>query len=299
MYPSSVTFTAASACAGRGLGERRTTFGLVGEWALRVERNVAGHAVACQWRVMVMSEQTEPQALAGSLRELTSLLLSTADLEQALQHAAEVASKAVAGRPAVGVTLMRSDRQLSVAATAQVPPILEELQYQRGEGPCVDSARHGRRVVIADVMNDRRWGDFTTHVLAHGVRAMACYPLNPDGDAHGALNLYFNVPTEPSAEQAMVAELIADLVGTLLAAVEERARQARLTDQLRQALASRAVIDQAIGVIMARQHLSADAAFEILRQASQQRNRKVRDIAAGIVESAGGMPSQPGEFHEE
>jgi AmiR/NasT family two-component response regulator len=76
------------------------------------------------------------------------------------------------------------------------------------------------------------------------------------------------------------------------------ARDAALTDQLRDALASRSVIDQALGILMDQQRCDADQAFELLRNASQHRNRILRDAAADIVRAVSGREPHPGPFPE-
>jgi GAF domain-containing protein len=118
-------------------------------------------------------------------------------------------------------------------------------------------------------------------------------PLIVDGERLGALNLYsttaraFHGPAREQAE-AFGAQCTAALTLSL-----RQVRQARLQSQLAEAMVSSSVIDQAIGILMAQQRCSAPDAFALLRQASQNRNRKLRDIAADMVTDVSGAPPQP------
>jgi len=118
-------------------------------------------------------------------------------------------------------------------------------------------------------------------------------PLHGTGLARGALNLYADRPDafghkEIGRAEAFGAEAsrALDLAGRLTSAVE-------LAHQLRQALLSRTTIDQAIGVVMAQNRCDADAAFDMLRAASQNRNVKLRDVAAGVLRSVRNAPPPP------
>jgi AmiR/NasT family two-component response regulator len=105
------------------------------------------------------------------------------------------------------------------------------------------------------------------------------------------LNWYRTVPGRFTEVQTQAAEVLALAAGAALEAVEETGRLRRLADQLDQALASRAVIDQAKGIVMARRGCTADEAFTHLAALSQQRNVKLRDLAAALVEQTAAAAS--------
>jgi GAF domain-containing protein len=134
---------------------------------------------------------------------------------------------------------------------------------------------------------------------AHGIRSTLSVPLVAEGKQIGALNLYGPVPDAFGADEIRRAESLAANAAGALALAVRQAATVDLTSQLRAALASRAVIDQAIGVIMAQERCSQAEAFAILRAASQNRNVKLRTVATQIVTSVAGQPPPPAAVEED
>jgi hypothetical protein len=113
-----------------------------------------------------------------------------------------------------------------------------------------------------------------------------CGAVHPDdrrGHRLGALNLYSRQPEEFTKTDIDRAEDLAAQAAGALTVAFRLAEQTKLSANLETALESRAVIDQALGIIMGAQHCDADTAFGVLRNASQRRNEKLRDIATRIV----------------
>nr|MDQ3989594.1 GAF and ANTAR domain-containing protein [Actinomycetota bacterium] len=135
-------------------------------------------------------------------------------------------------------------------------------------------------------------GQYRTSVLAHGVRSSLSLPLR-DGIA-GALNLYASRPRAFGETEREYGQRFAAEASRALALASRMARQSELTTQLEAALASRATIDQAIGIIMGQNRCDADHAFGLLRAASQNRNVKLRSVAAEIVTAVSGNLATPG-----
>jgi transcriptional regulator with GAF, ATPase, and Fis domain len=127
--------------------------------------------------------------------------------------------------------------------------------------------RQGILARIDDTAERARWPRFESKAASHGIGSCLALPLIADGKPVGALALALRLSS-----------------------------YAALTDQLRSSVASRTVIDQAIGVIMAQERCGQVRAFSLLRSASQNRNVKLRDIAAAIVTSVSGEPPQPPVF---
>ena len=233
-----------------------------------------------------------------ALPELVALLLSTSSVEDALADLARVAAASFTGAPvSCGVTLRRDRQPLTVASSDDLARAMDEVQYGQGTGPCLESLETGQIVSVPDLTAETRWDGYTAHALAHGVASSLSLPLTADGTSIGALNLYSGAARtfEAAAVLAQVTALAAQ-GSAVLTVVLRQARQAQLTDQLRESLTSRAVIDQAIGIIMAQQRCRASEAFGYLRTASQNRNRKLRDIAADVITSATGAPPEPTPF---
>jgi AmiR/NasT family two-component response regulator len=111
-------------------------------------------------------------------------------------------------------------------------------------------------------------------------------PLPYQGSSIGALNVYSTEPAAFASPESLEAGLeVAEVVAVAVANADSHWQLGEQARNMRLAMESRAVIEQAKGVLMAQRRVDADVAFEILRDASQRYNRKLRDIATGIVES--------------
>jgi GAF domain-containing protein len=151
----------------------------------------------------------------------------------------------------------------------------------------------GQIVIVGDLAQDRRWGKYRLHALAHGVRASLSLPITSGNGAVGALNFYATTPHAFTDEHARTGAHFADQAAGALRLAARLADQATLTAQLQEAMSSRAVIDQAIGIVMGQNRCDANAAFNVLRRASQNRNIKLRQVAADLVEAVSGHPPAP------
>ncbi len=228
----------------------------------------------------------------SSIQELTELLLATASFEQFTQDVVDLAAARVAPLTSCGMTVRMDGRPLTVASSDELASRLDELQYGAGEGPCLESMETGRIILVRDLAEDDRWGGYRLHALAHGVRASLSLPIAGSHRPLGALNFYATTSDAFTQDHAEVAGHFADQTAGALRLAVRLADQATLTVQLQEAMTSRAVIDQAIGIIMGQNRCDAHAAFDVLRRASQNRNIKLRQVAAEIVTAVGGdLPS--------
>lgn len=233
-----------------------------------------------------------PLDLATAYAELQNLVLDGPDVAHFLQELSVLAAAIVPGTHC-GITLRRDGQVASVAGNDDVAMRMDELQYLQGRGPCLQAMTTHQRVDVPDMRVEERWGDYRSHALANGVGSVVSLPLEVDGRSVGALNLFGSTArafTEPDVERA---QAFTDQAGTALTILLRHARRLTLDDQLREALATRAVIDQALGVLMHAERISATAAFEILRRASQSNNRKLSVIAAEVVRSMTGHEPEP------
>jgi GAF domain-containing protein len=153
--------------------------------------------------------------------------------------------------------------------------------------------RHGHLVRIEDTADAAQWPKFEGQAATQGIRSCLALPLIADGKPVGALNLYARTAAAFGTAETRRAENFAENASGALALALRLASYAALTDQMRSSLASRAVIDQAIGVIMAQERCTQARAFAMLRTASQNGNVKLRDIATAIVTSVSGERPQP------
>jgi LytS/YehU family sensor histidine kinase len=118
---------------------------------------------------------------------------------------------------------------------------------------------------------------------AHGVRSSLSLPLHGDGKVVGALNIYAMRPRAFGEQEQLTAGWFAAEASLALAPAVRMAERTEMSEHLQSALASRAVIDQALGVVMGQNRCTADEAFDILRMNSQNRNVKLRDVAVAVA----------------
>jgi GAF domain-containing protein len=224
------------------------------------------------------------------LRALSRVVLVDRTLEDVLGEITSIAKLGIRGAEAVSITLLRNEKAFTAAYDGAMSLAADELQYERGYGPCMDAGRTGTVLLIDDTRVETRWPDYTAHVAARGVLSSLSVPLPIQTDVIGALNIYSRTPSAFSIEAVEIAEELAGhvavAVGNAIAFTEATTR----VEQMRKAMDSRSIIDQAMGVIMAQNRCDADAAFAILTRASQNRNIKLREIARSTVRSVSRPP---------
>jgi len=235
----------------------------------------------------------------ANLKDLQGALLSTQSVEQFLHEMAVMAARLVGGGLSCGMTMQPSGRPVTVACSDQVAARVDEVQYELDDGPCLHAMRDGSVVRIEDTTEKVRWPEFEAQAASHGVRSCLALPLIAEGKPVGALNLYSRQASAFGAAEARRAENFAENASGALSLAMRLASHAALIEQLRSSLTSRTVIDQALGIIMAREQCNQARAFAILRSASQNSNVKLRDVAGAVVTSVTGEPPQPPPPFEE
>lgn len=219
----------------------------------------------------------------SALSELGALLLSTETTEELLQGIAELSVRALEGVTTCGITLGQDDRPRTVATADALAAELDEQQYQLDEGPCLQAMRTGEVVSVPDLAEEERWDGYPAIAMRHGINSMLSTPLMVDSLPVGVLNLYARAVGAFDSDDRQLAQLLADLAGTTVTAALRRHDELAMTENLRSALSSRAVIDQALGIVMAQQRCGPDEAFATLRTVSQRRNVKLRTVATEMV----------------
>ena len=182
--------------------------------------------------------------------------------------------------------------QTVVTRAASDPAVidLDQLQLRHREGPRLEALAGAGPVYSGDLGTDPRYPGFGPAAQAAGIRSALAYRLLVDG-ADGALNLYAQLPNAYGSDDRAKAAILAALAGTALsAAVNRRDAQAR-SDNLEQALLSREVIGQAQGILIERERITAEQAFDILRRASQHLNEKLRDLSRNTSSTPAKTPT--------
>ncbi|NJQ01230.1 GAF and ANTAR domain-containing protein [Streptomyces zingiberis] len=226
---------------------------------------------------------------------LIQWLLETETFEDFLTTLVDAARER-SGAEGVGLTLEGDGRPMTVVSSGTVAPKLDEKQYGLDDGPCLRSLRSGEEILVDDLLTETRWGDYPGYAVACGIRSSLSLPIAPHSHTAAALNLYAAPPASFAGQDlAPLRSLAAEATGGI--ALARRITEAQeFADQMRTAMASRSVIDQALGVIMGQRRCTAEEAFSILRSASQHKNVKLRDLCADLITNLTGKPPTEGRF---
>jgi GAF domain-containing protein len=181
-------------------------------------------------------------------------------------------------RAAIGV--LEGTEFRSAAATDDVMQLIDELQNEVGEGPCLEASTDNVAQLDNDITQHCRWPRLAAVVVERTpVRAMLAVPLVDEDTRSGALNVFADHPNAFDDDSVATAAILAAFASVALAG----ARHSQRADQLEKGLATNREIGAAIGILMATHGISQSEAFDLLSKASQRLNRKLRDIATGIV----------------
>jgi GAF domain-containing protein len=217
------------------------------------------------------------------LADLAQVLEAEEELGRVLQRTVDVLTRAVPGADMASVTVLREDKGETVASSSERVWVIDSDQYAAGEGPCLEAARTGEAVRTSVAEALERWPQFASSAREAGVESYLSYPLLLDAEYAGSLNLYSEQPHGFADFDVALLQLYVTAANAAIANARRYAQARDLGQQLKQALDSRAVIDQAIGILMARRGLTIDQAFAELSRQSQNTNVKLREIAARLV----------------
>ena len=233
-----------------------------------------------------MPDETDnPEEISASLTRMAGVLLTEETLDAILDLISSLARSTIGGADAVSVTLARDAEIITAAYSDDAVIELDQVQYQTHSGPCVAAMDEGVVIESRKLAEETRWPEFRVVAARNKMAAVRSVPLVVQDRPIGALNLY-SQQQRGFDESHDVAALFARQASIILANAEAYTSAERLNEQLREALQSREMIGQAKGILMEREGCSPDEAFDILRRASQNSNKKLRDIATEVVESA-------------
>jgi hypothetical protein len=231
---------------------------------------------------------TDDVDLQISLMRLSWLAMGEGQrgLEDLLRHVAEYAVEAIPGADGAGLTLLEADRVDTMVASADFVREVDAIQYGIGEGPCITAATEGRAVRSGSLGADPLWPRFGPRVVRLGVHSVLSLPLVVGTDVLGAMNVYAHDKNAFDERSVQLGELFSVPAAISVQNAQALAQARRLAVQLQAALTNRAVIDQALGIIMSRSGGTAADAFDRLRVMSQTENRKLSDVAQHVVDEA-------------
>jgi GAF domain-containing protein len=227
---------------------------------------------------------TGEHRLVQTLVELADTLVADFDVVDFLHT---LTSRCVELLDASEAGLMLADQRgglRMVASSSERARLLEFFEIQTDQGPCLDCFKSGQSVAIEDLeATSDRWPLFCAEARKFGFRSALALPMRWRDQVIGALNLFHAQPGALDAEGILTGQAMADIA--TIGILQERAvREARvLAEQLQSALNSRVVIEQAKGVVADKASVSVDEAFQMLRRYARRNNRRLHDVAQGMI----------------
>lgn len=226
-----------------------------------------------------------------NLTEVARALFVSGTVDGTLRLVIDLAVATIDGCDAAGVFVVRDERVITAAAGSPVVLELDRLQFAHEEGPCLDAVAEGGTVYAVDLADDSRWPNFAPAAVTAGIRSVLAFRLSDRPTS--ALNLYARLPAAYGATDRAKGLIFATLAGIALDAAGERAHDEQRLANLHEALRTRELVGQAQGILMERERITAELAFDVLRRASQHLNIKLREVARNLVETGETPPTGP------
>ena len=228
-----------------------------------------------------------------ALERLGRLTLRENCMRSLLQAVADLAKEVMPGDPETSVSLLINDRASTAVFTSPLALGCDESQYGRGYGPCLHAAGTGELVEIADAQAETRWPDYVQHAVEQGALSSLSIPLPISEGIAGAVNVYAREPHAFDEDSRSLATRFAASAAVVAANMYAFEEVRDLAEHLERRVASRAVVEQAKGILMERHGFTADQALQALTWAAADAGTKVRDIADHLVRS-GELPQPAG-----
>ncbi|MEV0793438.1 GAF and ANTAR domain-containing protein [Kribbella sp. NPDC050459] len=218
------------------------------------------------------------------LPELADLMTTVADTlrtpvtaEDSLDLITSSVAASIPGITGASISVTSTDGTIeTLAPTDPLAAEVDQLQYDLGEGPCLDAALSEPVVQVDNLGTDDRWPQYGPKAAALGMHSQLSFQFRAAPRVRGALNLYADKPQAFDADAHYIAGMYADWAAVLLG-------WSRQESTMTEALESRTTIGTAIGILMERYQLDANRAFTFLVRTSQTGNVKLREVAAGVV----------------
>lgn len=230
------------------------------------------------------------EGFAAELAEVGRLLSDDLDQESVLHRLVGMAVGLVPGCTQAGITMTQPQGHGTVVVTDARVERCHDIQFGQDDGPCVETLVHNEPRRVDDTEAEPRWRPFCAAAAGLGLRSCLTLPIRTDRRPAGALTLYAEQPHVFTGASHDVALLFAAQGSTTIANAELHRASRQLIDNLYVALESRAVIEQAKGILMERHSCPPEKAFEVLSRASQSSNTKLREVARRIVDDPRFVP---------
>jgi GAF domain-containing protein len=221
---------------------------------------------------------------ALSFSESARILFSAGSVTQTLASVVKVAVATIEGCDFAGLFLIDGDVVSTPVHTDLIVVEVDTFQQRTGEGPCLDAIAHRLIFYADDLSKDLRWLHFAPQATSAGVRSVLALPLSSNTQL-GALNLYARYPSAFGVVDRAKGAILASLAGLAISVAHSLEDEERRAANLQTALSSRETIGAAMGILMERERITAEQAFDVLRRASQHLNLKLREVAQNLIDT--------------
>jgi GAF domain-containing protein len=194
--------------------------------------------------------ESQPLDPTEAFAQLGRIKLGETDLKGVLDEVAQLAKRTIPGADDVSVTLVGEKGAYTAAHSGQLALLLDEAQYGKGYGPCLDASASGATLSLPDMATENRWPDWAAGALQARANSSLSIGLPIHDDVTGALNVYATKPHAFDADATVLGQKFASYAAVALANAHLYGAQASLAKQMQAAMQNRAVIEQAKGIIM-------------------------------------------------
>jgi GAF domain-containing protein len=225
--------------------------------------------------------------LADLAARMSPMLLSVDSVLATVEVLTSLARETIAAATGAGISLIDDDGlRTSKGATSRVVLEADDLQYQLDEGPCLTSWAERRPVIVQNIATDPHWPRWSAAAAPLHLMSSLSVPLVAGERSLGAVKVYSELPAAFDARASQILQGFAGTAALLLGSAASRDNARQLSEDLRSALRARDRVQLAKGVVMHRDGLSEDSAFQVLVGQARVANRELRDVAEQVLETA-------------
>jgi transcriptional regulator with GAF, ATPase, and Fis domain len=232
---------------------------------------------------------------AAAFAQLDAMHLSEQSVDAVLQAVVDLVPQVLPGDVEASVTVLVADRPTTLATSGPLALELDEGQYARGHGPAIQAASRALIVEVADARSEPRWPDHMRRAVELGCLSSLSIPLGSPEQLPAALNLYARQPAAFDEAARENASRFARFAGTAAATMHGYQNARAVADDLQLVLESRAMVDQAKGILVERHQLTPDLAFHLLARAAGRTGRTLPQVAGHLIATGQllGSPARP------
>jgi PAS domain-containing protein len=238
------------------------------------------------WVLLPLADTSAPQHDSARIAESFARLAMLAQRSEHSRYVTEIADicqDVIGSAASVSINIGPPVEPDMLGADRKLAQRMDALQMQAGDGPCQQAWESGEIAVTDNLATETRWPELADLAAAESVASVLAIPVPVGGEPLGVINAYATEPDAFAGLDSHTGELLGSAVAAVIDQVKEHDRLTELAGQLEDALSSRAVIDQAKGIIIARYGCDPDEAFQRLVKVSRSKNVKVRELARMLV----------------